>query len=61
MAGSSLNAAMFIRAESEEALQKAFLAFQIKTSKQYEIINVYPTKGGVVIWFRAYVEIGSLK
>jgi hypothetical protein len=56
MSASSRNAALFLRAKTEEELMLLFLQYQLKTSKQYEVINVYPSKDGVVIWFRAYID-----
>lgn len=61
MTGSSRNAVRFLKAKNEEELQRLFLKFQIVTAKQYKVINVYPTKDGVVLWFCAYIEVGDIK
>lgn len=56
MAVSSRNGILFLKAKTEKELSRLFLQYQIKTSRQYDIINIYPDKDGVVIWFRAFID-----
>lgn len=43
----------YIVANNEEELQKLFLLIQEFNSEQYRVINVYPKKGKVYMWFYA--------
>jgi hypothetical protein len=57
MVASAKRSPRFIKAKSEDELQRLILRMQILTGREYMFLNIYPVKGGVVGWFYAEADL----